>query len=109
MRDQTDNLTKNIGNRRVCVRVCQRERETERVLLAVRSGRRMRQDGLPNIRRVGQTEAAAHSLLTVKLLGVFLGLKVEKMVGVLPNDDCCCIGTLLKSCRLAVFVCSRLD
>lgn len=44
MRDQTDNLTKNIGNRRVCVRVCQRERETERVLLAVRSGRRMRQD-----------------------------------------------------------------
>lgn len=80
------------------------------MLLTVRSGKRMRPDGLPNIRRVSQTEAAAHSLLTVKPLGAqfFWGLKVEKMVGVLPIDDCGCIGTLLKSCRWAVFVCSRL-
>lgn len=69
MRDQTDNLTKNICNRRVCACVSEREGETERVLLTVRSGKRMRPDGLPNIRRVRQTEAAAHSLLTVKPLG----------------------------------------
>lgn len=61
MRDQMDNLSKNISNRHMCV--WERERETEWVLLSEWSGKCMQQDGLPNIGWVRQTEAAAHSLL----------------------------------------------
>lgn len=46
-----------------------RERVSEADTLSVCSGKCMQQEGLPNIRRVKKAEAAAHSLLTVKLLG----------------------------------------
>lgn len=65
MRDQTDNLSKNICNRRVCACVSEGEGDCASAVDSALG----ETYGLPNIRRVSQTEAAAHSLLTVKPLG----------------------------------------